>query len=68
MASIEDFAQTPSEELLNCYKKDKLLKVADFYNVELPKKLSKYELLKTLKGTFVNVGFSLFLGMGYLLV
>ena len=49
MEFIEDFMQTPSEELLNCYKKDQLLKVADFYNVELPKKLSKEELFKTLK-------------------
>ena len=49
MEFIEDFVQTPSEELLNCYKKDQLLKVADFYNVELPKKLSKEELFKTLK-------------------
>ncbi|XP_030271930.1 uncharacterized protein LOC115581177 isoform X1 [Sparus aurata] len=64
MEFIEDFVQTPSEELLNCYKKDQLLKLADFYKVELPKKLSKEELLKTLKDKLAESGILSGLGDG----
>lgn len=54
MASIEDFVQSPSEDLLNSYKKDQLLKVADHYGVKLLKKSNKDEVLATLKAHLVE--------------
>ncbi|KAK5879881.1 hypothetical protein CesoFtcFv8_022959 [Champsocephalus esox] len=41
MASIEDFVESPNEDLLRTYKKDQLLRVADYYGLELPKKLNR---------------------------
>ena len=54
MASIDDFVQSPSDELLNSYKKDQLVKVAEHYDVELSKNLNKDELLATLKHKLVE--------------
>ena len=54
MASIDDFIQSPSDELLNSYKKEQLMRVADHYGVELPKKVNKEELLATLKHELVE--------------
>lgn len=54
MASIKDFVQSPSDDFLKSYRKDQLLKVADNYSVELPKKLNKSELLVTLKAQLVE--------------
>ena len=54
MASIEDFVQSPSKDLLNSYKKDHLLKMADYFSAKLPKKLSKDGSLDTLKAQSVQ--------------
>lgn len=47
MASIEDFVQSPCKDLLNSHKRDQLLKVGDYYSVEVSKKLNKNELVVT---------------------
>jgi len=49
MASIEDFVLSPDEGVLDSFKKEELLKLAD-HGVELSKKFSKAEMLFTLKG------------------
>lgn len=54
MASIEDFVQSPSERLLNSYKKEQLLQVADHFGVEVSRRLSKDDLLVTLKARLVE--------------
>jgi len=50
MSSIEDFVMSPDEGVLDSFKIEELLKLADNYGVELSKKLSKTEMLFTLKG------------------
>lgn len=63
MASIEDFVESPNEDLLGTYKKDQLLRVADHYGLELPKKLNKEELLVEIKAQLVEKSvLSVFLG------
>nr|XP_033957166.1 uncharacterized protein LOC117460055 [Pseudochaenichthys georgianus] len=63
MASIEDFVESPNEDLLDTYKKDQLLRVADHYGLELPKKLNKEELLVEIKAQLVEKSIlSVFLG------
>ena len=54
MASIDDFVNSPCDELLNSYRKDQLVKVAEHYGVEFPKKFNKDELLTTLKDQLVE--------------
>ncbi|TNN77134.1 hypothetical protein EYF80_012603 [Liparis tanakae] len=44
----------PNEGLLESFKKEELLKLADRYGVELSKKLSKADMLFTLKGRLVE--------------
>ncbi|XP_033942524.1 uncharacterized protein cep104 isoform X1 [Pseudochaenichthys georgianus] len=63
MASIEDFVESPNEDVLGTYKKDQLLRVADHYGLELPKKLNKEELLVEIKAQLVEKSIlSVFLG------
>lgn len=49
MASVEEFVQSPTETLLKCYKKEQLLEVARYYQLEVPEKVRKDVLLNMLK-------------------
>ncbi|KAL3967153.1 FMS-like tyrosine kinase 1 [Sarotherodon galilaeus] len=56
MATVDAFVQSPSEELLNSYTKEQLLKLVEHYDVDVGDKRLKDEIKGALKAALVKKG------------
>lgn len=54
MATVDSFVQSPSEELLNCCKKEQLLKLVEHYDVDVGEKRLKEEIKGLLRAALVE--------------
>lgn len=55
MAQIEDFIESPTEELLASYTKEQLLQIGDIYKVEIDKKRDKQTVKAILKSNLLEM-------------
>ena len=55
MADVEDFVAAPSEQALDSFTKDQLLRVAEHYNIDVPDKRLKERVKSILKANLVDM-------------
>ena len=56
MADVEDFVGDPSEQTLDNFTKDQLLRVAEHYKIAVPDKRLKETIKSILKANLVDMG------------